>query len=208
MCSSSPSSGGGQDNNPNRSSSSRMRGLSPGAAQAAVGAGGSRLAGRTDITVDQLGDLNRRRTEGQLGEAAKYSGVAGVLNAIGKMAANRMMNNLMRGDAAVVDKSGRITGTRNSRGQLTGRDTSRVTGNYGDDNNEPNSRATFVQQKPKPQPAAPDDRVFGDQLASAGYNPLLINKSGQGTDRENLRIKKTKGTSKQSKGVGLNVVKV
>jgi len=176
--------------------------LSPGAAVAVLGQKGAAVAGQ-NITADSLANLKQRAEVGQLSGVPSAAAMA--LNAIGQFTAKRMLDNLMAGETAVTDRKGNITGTRNERGQLTGRDPDRVTGDSGsDDNNTP------VQPKPKPKPKpedTTDNRNFGDQLASAGYNALLVNRSGTATDRTDLRVKKTKGQTK-NKGVGLNVVKV
>jgi len=109
-------------------------GISPSAVKAAVGGtagiGASKaaaaLAGRTDVTVEGLGDLAKRVNVGQLpaGEV-KVPGVGtaamNILNIAGKKMATTTLEKLVAGEKAVTDPSGRIMGTVGEGGAYTGR---------------------------------------------------------------------------------------
>jgi hypothetical protein len=105
----------------------RPGGVSPGEVMATVGAGAvGGLAGRTDVTVEGLGDLAKRINVGQLpaGEI-KIPGAGtvamNVLNIAGKKMATTTLEKLVAGEKAVTDPSGRIMGTVGEGGAYTGR---------------------------------------------------------------------------------------
>jgi len=81
-------------------------GLSPAAARAITGSdtAAANLAGRSDITKEQLGDLQTRATVGTRG-LGKAGTVGGILNTIGTAAASRLMDKL-KSDTPTIDKLG------------------------------------------------------------------------------------------------------
>lgn len=81
-------------------------GISPGAARAITGSdvAAANIAGRSDITKEQLGDLQTRATVGTRG-LGKAGTVGGVLNTIGTASAARLMNKLSS-DTPTISKLG------------------------------------------------------------------------------------------------------
>jgi hypothetical protein len=79
----------------------------------------AKLAGRTDVTKEQLGDLNRRRVIGQMPNTPSL--VTGALNALGMVMAGRILDNLA--DQPFDPKTGKATEgsiTTNDAGAITG----------------------------------------------------------------------------------------
>ena len=107
------------------------RGLSPGAVLATVGSSGygqvasAKLAGRTDISVQQLGNLASRANIGQLPEM-RVGGVVvpsvstNLLNVIGKQRATGILDRLIAGGTPVT-KDGFIQGVTSQDGSYFGR---------------------------------------------------------------------------------------
>jgi len=81
-------------------------GLSPGAARAITGSdiAAANLAGRSDITKEQLGDLQTRATVGTRG-LGKAGTVGGVFNTIGRASAKRLLDKL-KSDTPTIGKLG------------------------------------------------------------------------------------------------------
>ena len=107
------------------------RGLSPGDVLATVGSSGygqaasAKLAGRTDISVQQLGNLASRANIGQLPEM-RVGGVVvpnvstNVLNVIGRQRATGILDRLIAGGTPVT-KDGFIQGVTSQDGSYFGR---------------------------------------------------------------------------------------
>ena len=107
------------------------RGLSPGEVLATVGSSGygqaasAKLAGRTDISVQQLGNLASRANIGQLPEM-RVGGVVvpnvstNVLNVIGRQRATGILDRLIAGGTPVT-KDGFIQGVTSQDGSYFGR---------------------------------------------------------------------------------------
>ena len=108
-----------------------QRGLSPGEVLATVGSSGygqaasAKLAGRTDISVQQLGNLASRANIGQLPEM-RVGGVVvpnvstNVLNVIGRQRATGILDRLIAGGTPVT-KDGFIQGVTSQDGSYFGR---------------------------------------------------------------------------------------
>jgi len=79
-------------------------GLSPGAARAITGSdkAAANLAGRSDITKEQLGDL---QTRAKGGRSSLPGPVGTILGGIGQASANRLLNKL-KGDTPTIGKLG------------------------------------------------------------------------------------------------------
>ena len=108
-----------------------QRGLSPAAVLATVGSSGygqvasAKLAGRTDISVQQLGNLASRANIGQLPEMRVGGGVVpnvstNVLNVIGRQRATGILDRLIAGGTPVT-KDGFIQGVTSQDGSYFGR---------------------------------------------------------------------------------------
>jgi len=82
------------------------RGMSPGAARAITGSdvAAANIAGRPDITKEQLGDLQTRATVGTRG-LGKVGTVGGILNTIGTASAARLMDKI-KSDTPTIAKLG------------------------------------------------------------------------------------------------------
>jgi len=106
------------------------RGLAPGDVLATIGSSGfgqvasARLAGRTDISKEQLGDLAKRTNIGQL-PAGRVSvpGVGSaalnVLNVIGQRSAKTILDRLIEGGDPITDSSSRVVGARGESGTFS-----------------------------------------------------------------------------------------
>jgi hypothetical protein len=81
-------------------------GMSPGAARAITGSdvAAANIAGRPDITKEQLGDLQTRATVGTRG-LGKAGTVGGVLNTIGTASAARLLDKI-KSDTPTIGKLG------------------------------------------------------------------------------------------------------
>ena len=81
-------------------------GISPGAVRAITGSdvAAANIAGRSDITKEQLGDLQTRATVGTRG-LGKAGTVGGILNTIGTASAARLMDKL-KSDTPTIAKLG------------------------------------------------------------------------------------------------------
>ena len=81
-------------------------GMSPGAARAITGSdvAAANIAGRPDITKEQLGDLQTRATVGTRG-LGKVGTVGGILNTIGTASAARLMDKI-KSDTPTIAKLG------------------------------------------------------------------------------------------------------
>jgi len=82
------------------------RGMSPGAARAITGSdvAAANIAGRPDITKEQLGDLQTRATVGTRG-LGKAGTVGGILNTIGTASAARLLDKI-KSDTPTIAKLG------------------------------------------------------------------------------------------------------
>ena len=114
-----------------------QRGLAPGDVLATIGTSGygqvasAKLAGRTDVSREQLGDLATRTNIGQL-PAGRVSvpgvGTAAlnVLNVVGQRSAKTILDKIIEGGEPITDSSGRVVGAKGESGTFsvapTGRD--------------------------------------------------------------------------------------
>lgn len=103
-----------------------QRGLAPGDVLATIGTSGygqvaaAKLAGRTDVSREQLGDLATRTNIGQL-PAGRVSvpgvGTAAlnVLNVVGQRSAKTILDKIIEGGEPITDSSGRVVGAKGSQ---------------------------------------------------------------------------------------------
>lgn len=107
-----------------------QRGLEPGEVLATIGSSGygqiaaAKLAGRTDVSREQLGDLATRTNIGQLPAGrASVPGVGSValnvLNVIGQRSAKTILDRIIEGDEPITNPSGRVVGARGESGTFS-----------------------------------------------------------------------------------------
>ena len=107
-----------------------QRGLAPGDVLATIGTSGygqvaaAKLAGRTDVSREQLGDLATRTNIGQL-PAGRVSvpgvGTAAlnVLNVVGQRSAKTILDKIIEGGEPITDSSGRVVGAKGESGTFS-----------------------------------------------------------------------------------------
>ena len=104
--------------------------LAPGDVLATIGTSGygqvasAKLAGRTDVSKEQLGDLATRTNIGQLPEGrVSIPGVGtaalNILNVIGKASAKTILDRIIEGDEPITNPSGRVVGARGESGTFS-----------------------------------------------------------------------------------------
>ena len=107
-----------------------QRGLAPGDVLATIGTSGygqvaaAKLAGRTDVSREQLGDLATRTNIGQLPEGrVSVPGVGtaalNVLNVVGQRSAKTILDKIIEGGEPITDSSGRVVGAKGESGTFS-----------------------------------------------------------------------------------------